>query len=199
MSETIPMQSGSVGKDFRPAPSLKGLYFSYLVIVILLTWGSFVAIPLAVREDLLAVASFLVTVPFFLFTAWWIPQYYRTMIYQAGESEISWRRGVWFRQTGIVPYNRITNIDIIQGPLMRFFGISSLRIQTAGYSAQARAEILLHGIEQPEPLRDQILGFVRGTSPMATETYPTPEGRGDVKEQILAEVRAIRMHLEKRE
>jgi membrane protein YdbS with pleckstrin-like domain len=187
-----------VGMDFQPAPTLRGLYFSYLGIVILLTWGFFVIIPLGFQEILFAGISFLCTAPFFLLTAWWIPLYYRTMIYQIGESEISWQRGVWFRQTGIVPYNRITNIDIIQGPLMRFFGISSLRIQTAGYSAQARAEILLHGIEHPEPLRDRILQFVRGVPPMATETYTPPEQRGDVAEQILAEVREIRKQLEKR-
>jgi membrane protein YdbS with pleckstrin-like domain len=198
MDQSNPTKPVPVGVDFQPAPSLKSLYFSYLAIVVLLTWGFFVLIPLGFQEILFAGISFFGTVPFFLFTAWWIPLYYRTMIYQAGESEISWRRGVWFRQTGIVPYNRITNIDIIQGPLMRVFGISSLRIQTAGYSAQARAEILLHGIEQPEPLRDRILQFVRGVPPTATETYTAPEREGDIPAQILAEVREIRKVLEKR-
>ncbi|MEM2082887.1 MAG: PH domain-containing protein [Nitrososphaerota archaeon] len=33
--------------------------------------------------------------------------------YKLTEDEIIWKRGVWFKSTGIVPYNRITNIDVV--------------------------------------------------------------------------------------
>ena len=55
------------------------------------------------------------------------------MWYELKDDEMSWKRGVWFRRTGILPYNRITNLDVIQGPVMRMLGISTLSIQTAGY------------------------------------------------------------------
>ena len=48
------------------------------------------------------------------------------MWYELREDEMSWKRGVWFRTTGIVPYNRITNLDVRQGPVMRLPGISTL-------------------------------------------------------------------------
>lgn len=64
----------------------------------------------------------------------WVRLYYESMWYELREDEMSWKRGVWFRTTGIVPYNRITNLDIKQGPVMRFLRISTLSIQTAGYS-----------------------------------------------------------------
>jgi len=57
------------------------------------------------------------------------------------------------------PYNRITNVDIAQGPLMRFFSFSALRVQTAGYSAQARAEIVLNGIEDAGDLQERDHGL----------------------------------------
>jgi membrane protein YdbS with pleckstrin-like domain len=63
----------------------------------------------------------------------WVRIYYVSMWYELRDDEMSWKRGVWFRRTGIVPYNRITNLDVIQGPVMRRFGISTLSIQTAGY------------------------------------------------------------------
>ena len=59
--------------------------------------------------------------------------YYVSMWYELKDDEMSWKRGVWFRRTGILPYNRITNLDVIQGPVMRMLGISTLSIQTAGY------------------------------------------------------------------
>ena len=65
-----------------------------------------------------------------------------------------WKRGVIFRRTGIVPYNRITNIDIRQGPVMRALDISTLSIQTAGYSGQAQSEIRIEAIVHAEELRE---------------------------------------------
>jgi membrane protein YdbS with pleckstrin-like domain len=100
----------------------------------------------------------------------WAYLYYGTVRYLLTTTEMTWGRGVLWRQTGIVPYNRITNVDIIQGPVMRLFGISNLRIQTAGYSANQLAEIKLQGIRDPEPLRAVIMDFVRSGHPVAAVT-----------------------------
>lgn len=100
----------------------------------------------------------------------WATLYYGTVCYLLTATEMTWARGVLWKQTGIVPYNRITNVDIIQGPVMRLFGISNLRIQTAGYSANQLAEIKLQGIRDPEPLRATIMDFVRTGHPVAAVT-----------------------------
>jgi len=119
------------------------------------------------------------------------------MVYRLTATEITWRRGVWFRQTGIVPYNRITNIDIMQGPLMRMLSISTLRIQTAGYSAQsmAKAGISPPGIQDAEALREMILEFVRGNRPVATESDAGIQAGGAMA-ALLYEVKAIRAILD---
>jgi membrane protein YdbS with pleckstrin-like domain len=83
------------------------------------------------------------------------------MWYELRDDAMSWKRGVWFHRTGIVPFNRITNLDIIQGPVMRMLGISTLSIQTAGYSGQAVPEIRIEGIEHAEVLRELIRSLVR--------------------------------------
>jgi membrane protein YdbS with pleckstrin-like domain len=91
----------------------------------------------------------------------WVRLYYASMWYELRDDEMSWKRGVWFRRTGIVPYNRITNLDVIQGPVMRMLGISTLSVQTAGYSGQAVPEIRIEGIEHAEDLRELIRSLVR--------------------------------------
>ena len=48
-----------------------------------------------------------------------VRQYYTGMWYEIREGEMSGKRGVWFQTTGVVPYNRITNPDVKQGPVMR--------------------------------------------------------------------------------
>lgn len=191
MSEEIVM-----GKEFKPAPSFKGYYFVSLIVVIVIL-AAFIIAPMALADAPLWATAGMAAVmaAAAVFTAVWIPLYYRSVVYLLTPTEMTWKRGVWFRQTGIVPYSRITNVDIVQGPVMRFFGISNLRIQTAGYSAQPQAEIRLMGIEEPEPLREMIMARVRGRPPVAAVTGgdETPADEGD----MLAEVRVIRRLLER--
>jgi hypothetical protein len=132
----------------------------------------------------------------------WVGMYYDSMSYELREDEINWKRGVWFRTTGIVPYNRIVNLDLRQGPLMRFLGISTLAIQTAGYSGQAVPEIKIEGIEHAEELRELIRSHVRGSashddgtgSAKPSSTTPVVS----VHQQMLAELQQIRSLLEQK-
>lgn len=191
-----PDPSRLLGTDIRPDPRMKGYYYAIMVLVVLLgfcTWY----IPLLVFGEPSIAALF--GIPLILIViVWgaWIPLYYATVVYRLTNDEITWRRGVWFRRTGIVPYSRITNVDIVQGPVMRRFGISSLKIQTAGYSAQAQSELSLEGIEEPEELREVIMGFVRGTKAAGDATGAEAPPATDAA--ILAELRAIRELLERR-
>lgn len=188
-----------IGEPFRPEPAYRTYMYILLLLIVAIVILPFVVLPAALSESLAAIL--VVGVPLaavLVFVAAWIPLYYRSVLYELTPTEISWRRGVWFRQTGIVPYNRITNVDISQGPLMRYLGFSSLRVQTAGYSAQARAEIQLNGIEDAEDLREKIMGFVRGTPPVAAEGQPEqrmPEAAAEG--DVVGELRAIRQLLEK--
>lgn len=186
-----------IGEGFTPAPQFKNLYYIYFmsaILVVILTCN----IPLLLFAPFVVTLS--VSIPIlaiFIFIAYWIPKYYDTVYYKLTENEIVWRRGVWFKKTGIVPYNRITNVDIVQGPISRMLGIASLKIQTAGYSAPSRgfgslAEIRIEGMEQFEELRELIIGFVRGKKPVAVETYEE-----DINLKILNELVKIRELLEK--
>jgi membrane protein YdbS with pleckstrin-like domain len=185
-----------IGEEFKPVPAYRTyLYTSLLifVVVLILPWliPTIIFAPLAVGLGL--------TIPLLaiiIFVAWWIPLYCESITYRLTPTEITWERGVWFRQTGIVPYNRITNVDIFQGPLMRFFSFSAVRVQTAGYSAQARAEIVLNGIADPKDLQETIMGLVRKMGSIATEGEP--ERVADLG-AVVAELRAIRNLLEAEE
>jgi membrane protein YdbS with pleckstrin-like domain len=121
------------------------------------------------------------------------------MWYVLREDEMNWRRGVWFRKTGIVPYNRITNLDLRQGPVMRWLGISTLSIQTAGYSGQAIPEIKIEGIEHAEELREFVRSMVRGFTSHSDGTGGTPfSSQKTTDQQILGELVKIRTLLEEK-
>jgi len=188
-----------IGREFKPSPQLKKLYYIYLMLAVLigiLPWF----VPILIFAPI--TLAMVITVPILIvliFVIYWIPKYYDSVFYSLNENEITWRRGVWFKKTGIVPYNRITNIDTVQGPISRLLGIASLRIQTAGYSASSSsgiglAEIRIDGVRQFEELREMIMEFVRGKRPVAVETYEE-----DVTLRILEELVKIREILEGKE
>jgi hypothetical protein len=182
-----------VGEEFKPAPQLKKCYYIYLIIGILfgvLPWYIPVLLfaPFAV-----ALGVLLLILATLAFIAYWIPKYYETMIYKLTQDEIVWKRGVWFKNTGIVPYNKITDIHISHGPISRKLGIATLKIQTAGYSGAAGAEISIVGVEQFEELRELIMGFVRGKQPAAVEARE----KENIDLKILEELIKIRKLLEK--
>jgi membrane protein YdbS with pleckstrin-like domain len=186
-----------IGEDFRPAPELRKLYYIYFApaMLFLLLILMFPLTMLAVPA--LMVIGIFISLPIILiilFVLYWIPKYYRSMRYKLTKDEMTWRRGVWFRNTGIVPYNRITNIDITQGPISRSLGIAALKIQTAGYSGQTTrtSEIKIEGVRGFEEMREFIMDLVRGRKPVAVETYEAGET------DVLRELVKIRKLLERK-
>lgn len=188
---------------FRPSPKFRLWYGLTALLVALIALVAFA--PFSLFADLPAGITIgvvvLVAALLVLFLAW-TALYYASMEYELRDDELSWRRGVWFRRTGIVPYNRITNIDIRQGPLMRALGISNLAVQTAGYSGQMVPEIVLEAMEHAEELRATLRSRVRletggdGTGSGATVPRPATQGATDLL--ILEELRRIRTLLEAR-
>jgi membrane protein YdbS with pleckstrin-like domain len=186
-----------IGEPFKPAPQFRTYMYSYLtvfVVVLILPW----LIPAVILSPLpVALGIGIPTLAVVLFVLYWIPLYYESVVFRLTVTEISWQRGVWFRQTGIVPYNRITNVDILQGPLMRFYAFSAVRVQTAGYSGQARAEIILNGIEDPRDLQEKIMSYVRKICPVATEGEPEQAAAGgEANATVVKELQGIRKLLE---
>lgn len=200
------MKSGhfSLFTPFKPDKSLVSMYH-VLFVTLLIVFGGILLFAGYHSGSGIILAGAIVAV---LFLAggylYWVGRYYQTIFFELKDDEVTWRRGVWFRMTGIVPYDRITNIDIYQGPLMRYFGFSSIKLQTAGYSAQARSEIVLEGIVEAEELRETIRSLIRRsrvvTGPSDATGTPAKPGIPQTSEdRLLGEVRAIRQLLERRQ
>ncbi|MDY0267064.1 MAG: PH domain-containing protein [Methanimicrococcus sp.] len=203
-------------EDFKPSLKYKpylavtSISAAIIAYIFLVAW---VIVPAGFAVSLSAgLVAFLI--PFILiiiFVFVWTQLYYESIVYHLNETEMTWRRGVWFRTTGIVPYNRITHIDIVQGPIMRFFKISNLKIQTAGNSGKNTSEISMIGMSDPEPLRALIMDYVRGTPPVPaatggieTKTFVSPSkistanANEKLTAELLEEIKAIRKILEEK-
>nr|WP_320161447.1 PH domain-containing protein [uncultured Methanoregula sp.] len=183
---------------FKPSAALK-VSLTVNIILFLLLIFCFSVFPIILASGispnlLLLTAIFIVAIIAICLA--WVNLYYESMWYELREDEMSWKRGIWFRTTGIVPYNRITNLDIRQGPVMRALGISTLAIQTAGYSGQVAAEIKIEGVENAEELRELIRSMVRQTSQHGDGTGGEKPHPATTDQRILDELTRIRILLE---
>lgn len=77
-----------------------------------------------------------------------------------GIEDIRFKTGYIFLRETLVPYPRIQHIDIHQGPIERYFNLSSLIIHTAGQSGDS---IKIPGLqtEYAEYLRTYLKSFIK--------------------------------------
>jgi hypothetical protein len=192
---------------FKPSAALVPWFIiNYFLAVALMLACTGVPLLLSGGLDLftgIAILAGLVVITVVFIT--WTRLYYDSMFYELHGDELRWRRGVWFRTTGIVPYNRITNLDLRQGPVMRWLSISTISVQTAGYSGQAVPEIRIEAIEHAEELRELLRSAVRSCSSVGDGTGSGPHPVNVVSEPvattgtsllILDELKKIRILLE---
>jgi len=66
-------------------------------------------------------------------------------------------QGVFFLKRKAIPLERITDVVLTQGPLMRWGGLWALQVQTAGAGGQAMPEATLYGLVDAEAIRDELL------------------------------------------
>ncbi len=199
----------NIGEEFHPSPKMMLLYFTYFALVMIplyaIGFGVLMLLLFYFYENLgalvFAIVYLLPVTVAALVSMYWIPKYYRSIKYVMTESEVRAERGVWWKIRQAIPYSRIMNVETIQGPLSRRYGIGTVDIYTAGYTGQAggsggpvarRAEASFMSVEDFMPLREQVLGYVKGRPLFgaAATADATPK-------EMLEEVKAIRKLLEK--
>ncbi|MBI4019409.1 MAG: PH domain-containing protein [Candidatus Aenigmarchaeota archaeon] len=68
--------------------------------------------------------------------------------------------GLVFKTEKMVPFYKITNVIITQGPIQRMFGVSSIGVQTAGTGGVAMPEITYNGIVTTKKPYDILLSKI---------------------------------------
>ena len=66
------------------------------------------------------------------------------------------KRGVFFKEEKSIPLEKITDVGLSQGPIMRMFGLYRLSFETAGQSGHG-ALVSLLGVENASEFREAIL------------------------------------------
>ena len=68
------------------------------------------------------------------------------------------RRGVLFKVQKSIPLDKITDLALTEGPILRYLGLCSIGIETAGGGQGTNMGMaMLHGVVDAEKFRDRVL------------------------------------------
>lgn len=96
---------------------------------------------------------------------------YLTLRWRYEQDELVIQQGLIFRQVRHLPYARVQNVDLKQGPLHRIARVAEVRIETAGGGA-AEAVLRVISLEQYEQLRARIFAGRAAAEPAAAGQPP---------------------------
>ena len=131
---------------------------------------------------------------FMLLLGIWIPAFFRSLAYSIDDDTVKMNCGVFWKKRVTVPFRKITNVDISQGPLQRMYNVGTIHVQTAGAGGAqgAQAELRLSGIRDLDDLKERIMDGVRGhIAPSVISTLDETSELSLLKD-ILDELKAVR-------
>ena len=120
--------------DYHPlAPAwLKSSYIGTVIFFIFLLVPTFI-LPLAQGNEYpLLYAIPVVWLLWLMLSLWLTKKDYKIRGYSLRERDIIYRKGVLFKTTTVIPFNRVQHAEVKQGPIARYFGLHTLAIYTAG-------------------------------------------------------------------
>jgi membrane protein YdbS with pleckstrin-like domain len=193
---TLRTPEGEDVRGFRPSPGfLEYLKFQFWVLLLLVDGALLVLwLLLLLKRPLLAVllaplfAIVMVLPDVLAYVA--LQLRYDTTWYVMSDRSLRIRRGIWIIRETTITFENVQNVELMQGPLQRYFGISNLIVQTAGGSGakpqqgQTSPHVgLIEGIRDAQRIRDGIMSQVQrsrraglGDEPRAAEADRGPRG-----------------------
>ncbi len=132
-------QKAVVLKEVEFNPKLKTYLNLYGIFVLLI---SIITIPL--------IPFWLIIAPFF------INKYYERLDCELTTRSLRFKKGLLVKIEKTIPLDKIQDITFREGPLLRKFGLSILRIETAGNSVSAAADLSLIGIVDAYEFRQMV-------------------------------------------
>lgn len=138
-------------------------------------------------------------IPFWLaVSGWYGREFLRRVSARVTTQAVEIRKGVFFRKEATIPLNRITDVRLHDDPLMRFFGLRGLKVETAGQSGpQAGSEGDLVGVIDAVEMRNTILLQRQQALDAGGETT-APKAAPEESTQVLSEIRDILARIEER-
>lgn len=119
--------------------------------------------------------------------SWWANLYFPSIQARLGARSLVYSHGVWFRQEMNIPLDKIQDVSLHHGPILDYFGLAMLRVETAG-GGQAGSHASLIGVRDAVGFRTAIIA--RRDAITANKQAPASDG------ELLMEIRDSLLRIE---
>lgn len=120
-------------------PKIKTYLYWYGVFISLVT---VIAIPL---------------LPFWLIASpYYLRRYFDHLECELSTRSLRFKKGIIFQTERTIPLDKIQDLTFKEGPLLKYFGLSILKIETAGNTGQGTADLSLIGIVDAMNFRNRV-------------------------------------------
>lgn len=163
--------------DFNP--EIRKYLLIYAILVLTATIAGIVLIPFA-----LVIAPIL------------IRKYFDRLSCELTTRSLRFEKGFIFHVERTIPLDKIQDLTFKEGPLLRAFGLSILKVETAGNTGQGSSDLTLIGIIDAADFRAKVLE----QRDVVTDNMPPAEGGGagdPAVAKLLAEMRDSLRNIEK--
>ena len=88
---------------------------------------------------------------------WWARHYFAKLDCHLDDKKLRYRKGILVTVEKTIPLENIQDVTFIEGPILRYFHLSTLKFETAGSGAGQANDMHLTGIIDAHDFRNQIL------------------------------------------
>ncbi len=120
---------------------------------------------------------------------WWARHYFAKLECELSEKTLRFRKGILVTIEKTIPLENIQDVTFIEGPLLRYFHLSTLKFETAGHTAGQANHMQLTGIIDAHDYRNRILAMRDALKQQTQDHLPTPVAQ-------LADVQGIERRLD---
>jgi putative membrane protein len=115
--------------------------------------------------------------------------------YELSSEDLRLEEGVFWKKRKVIPFHKITNLNTMQGPFERRFGLGHLNVQTAGHGANTSPEGKLVGLEDFDRIKEEVMRKVLLVKSEAARTEDRPRER--TEQELLKEMLDALKRIEK--
>ena len=128
----------------------------------------------------------IILLPFWLiFGKIYINRYFDNLYCELTTRALHFKKGVWFQTERTIPLDKIQDLTFKEGPILRYFGLSYLMIETAGQSAQGVSDLSLTGIVDARNFRKIVLDQRDETTDKQSYVTSTPQTENGLNQDQL--------------
>lgn len=167
------------------ATILKKAEFNPKIISYILWYGSLICLFTVVLIPLIPI--------WLLIASMYLKKYFKHLECELTTRSLRFKKGYIFQTERTIPLDKIQDLTFKEGPLLKYFGLSILKIETAGNTGQGTADLSLIGIIDASKFRNEVFE----QRDMVTDNVQSaPDAAEASNNQVLSEIRDSLLRIE---